>query len=451
MYEQNTLTTKSADYRNTTYFNPVTQVYIIVINLLYVVIQKLPETLKSFCFKTSIFLIVVITVWRWTNKYIYGLIEWDHMIVLYIFLFLVLLLTSIDRRILAHDVRWKGFFWIGWYLCFELILLSAFLFEVNKDYYIWSILSLFYYPALFIVWQVRDDFDTLFHTIAWSTVVCSFIFFVASILGNILFDVGLFPDSFIGIVGNPNANGMVATGFFAAGFYLAFADKKINVLALISMAISISLSIESICRTAELAIIMMAFMGWLFYVKTNRQEIASVIKKTLISMALLLLLTFSFCTLLKAVMNMDIYAYAATANMMISPESYTELNTLSSGRLVIWQYYTQDINLFGHGLMDTTNLPDYYRWAHNNLIDILYISGALAALGYLIWLLHSLLFVVRCTFGKTLCRPEYLFVIVSVIGYFVEAMLEVTIFPMTAGIVFMAFMGLALVSGEKNS
>lgn len=451
----NNRTTKSKGKKKAA-FKPVIMIYAAVINLLAVVMLKLPEKLKAFLFSASIFLIVAVSLWRWTNLDVRYLIEWDKIIILYIILFIVLLLTSIDRRVALQEIRWNRFFWIGWYLCFSLIIITSFFHTIDKEYFIWSVMSILYFPLLFIVWQARDDYDTLFRTIAGVTVVCSFVFFLISVPANMIFNNEMFGNEtfasyFLGVVGNPNSNGRIAIGFFAAGFYLNFTDREINIWAVISMAIAIALSIESICRTAELAIAMMIVFGWIYYVKISQTKTGVVIKQTLVSIVLLLIFTISFCILLKAVMSMDLYAYAATVQSPISPESYTELNALSNGRFELWRTYIQDINLFGHGLMDTSGLPEYYRWAHNNLLDILYISGSIAALGYLIWNLISLVFVVQCTFWKIMKRSEYLFVIVSVIGYFVEAMLEITIFPMTTGIVFMAFMGLALVSGEKNN
>lgn len=433
-----------------TIFFPIVWIYVFVVNLISIAALKIPGRVKSCLFNLTIFLIAAITVWRWLNSDLRDLIEWDHIVVLYIVLFVLLLVFSIDRKVSANDIHWNVMFWIGWFLCFIFIFASAFTHTVKTDYFLWGAMSLFYFPLLYVVWQTRNDYSVLFSAVAWSNVVCSYIFIIVSLLGALVFRNELFPQSFLGVVGNPNANGMLAVGFFASAFYLAFEKKQMNVYALITVSISIALAIESICRTAVLAFLVITILGWIFYIKVNRDDISEVIKKVLISIIVVLCLTVPFCFLFKTVNSMDLYTYAASGNGTISPDVYNTLNVISSGRLDLWRVYTQDINLFGHGLMDTSSLSEVYRWAHNNLLDILYISGALAAFGYLIWMLYSLFFVMRCTFRKTMERPEYLFVIASVIGYFIEAMLEITIFPMTTGIALMAFMGLALVSGEKN-
>ena len=58
------------------------------------------------------------------------------------------------------------------------------------------------------------------------------------------------------------------------------------------------------------------------------------------------------------------------------------------------------------------------------------------------WIAASLWFILKCLIGKTDKRPEYLFTIVAFVGYFVEFMLEVTMYSVTNHLVFLAYIGL---------
>ena len=184
--------------------------------------------------------------------------------------------------------------------------------------------------------------------------------------------------------------------------------------------------------------------------KNNWQEnkIAA-LKKTGVSVILIVILSVLLCNVLQTVNTMNVYAQVMM-DAYYTSDIFNALNDISSGRLELWRYFTQDITFFGHGKPDATGLDVRYNWAHNNAIDVLYISGAIAAIGYLIWVLYSLFFVVRCTLKKSCNRPELVFVIVSIIGYFVEAMLEITIEPMNTGIVFMAYISMSMISGEST-
>lgn len=423
--------------------------YIIIINVLAKLFSGIPQKVSLIVFRLTIFLITVVTIWRWMNAEIHSHSLWEYERVVYIPLFIILLITSIKGNCSKYDVTWNPLFWVGWYLCFLLIIITSFFNPVAEDYYMWSIFSVIYFPAFFVVWQVRNEYDDLFRTIAWSAVICSYIFLVITILGVFVFRNPEHLGTFFGVVGNPNSNGMVSTGFFAAAIYIVFTEERTNGWALFSCAISIALSIVSSCRTTELAIVIIMVICSLYYIKEAKKELClkKAKQKLASTSAIIIMLTIPLYLVLRLISSAEVFAYAIS-NKGSNPDLYNIMNTFSSGRIDIWKYYSQDITLFGHGKPNPIGLPSAYYWAHNNLIDILYISGLFAAVGYLIWICYCLFFVV-CCFKKPY-QHEHLFVIVSIIGYIVEAMLEITIYPMNTGIVFMLYMGLPIVSGRNN-
>ena len=141
------------------------------------------------------------------------------------------------------------------------------------------------------------------------------------------------------------------------------------------------------------------------------------------------------------------------AAVVYGNETLTKLNAVSSGRLLLWLAYTKVLKFTGHGnprgevFMGHPNS----KWAHNNAIDIWYASGFIAFAGYLIWLLAGWIFVFRSIIAGNSFRKEHLFTVLAFIGYFVEAMLEITIYPTNTGIVFLMYMTLAPVAFSKLS
>ena len=243
-----------------------------MINTLAIASLRIPDKLKLNLLNLSVFLMVFITGWRWLNNDIKSATHSELVNVFSVILFILILVFCIERRISTNTIHWKPLFWFGWYLCFIFIFLTSFIHDVNPEYFLWSILSIVYFPLLYIVLQDKADYRFIFRTIAWSMIICSYLFIIFSLVGSLVFFNDTLSMYYLGIVNNPNGNGTVSIGFFAAAMYLLFDDKKINGWAILTAAISISLSIESLCRTAELAFALMALAAWLFYMKNNWQE-----------------------------------------------------------------------------------------------------------------------------------------------------------------------------------
>ena len=68
----------------------------------------------------------------------------------------------------------------------------------------------------------------------------------------------------------------------------------------------------------------------------------------------------------------------------------------------------------------------------------------------MLWFLAVIIFCIKCVFGKLPRRPEYLFTIVTFAGYFVEFMLEVTIYPITTSLVLLAYIGMIPVACREK-
>ena len=70
--------------------------------------------------------------------------------------------------------------------------------------------------------------------------------------------------------------------------------------------------------------------------------------------------------------------------------------------------------------------------------------------GYLIWLAVGWIFLIGYLIRPDLMRREYLFTILAFTGYFIHAMLEITIYPMITGVAFLAFISLGPVAFREH-
>ena len=99
------------------------------------------------------------------------------------------------------------------------------------------------------------------------------------------------------------------------------------------------------------------------------------------------------------------------------------------------------VGIAGHGTPAKglfAGRPDS-MWAHNNAIDIWYASGFPAFAGYVLWMFAGIIFVIKCMTRRCGFKREYLFTGIAFTGYLTEAMLEITIYPIYTGIVFLAY------------
>lgn len=228
---------------------------------------------------------------------------------------------------------------------------------------------------------------------------------------------------------------------------------------MISAGISIGMTLLSQSRTAELAMAMELLVGVIYYLK-NYTDINWGMAVTRVVMALVIMAVTTAAVYggINAMGKLDLNTYAATEVQKGIDKagdrfngSNSDLNSFSSGRLTIWKMYAKEFTFFGkeksaYGL--DRSLPAT-KWAHNNYIDISYSSGIFAGLGYLIWVLICQGFVIKCVFGRRGKPISYLFTVMIIPGYFVEAMLEVLMFPATTHLAFMLFVSLMPVAAGK--
>ncbi len=440
-----------------------------LINLIGNFSISLGSKLRHDLFCASVTALLVIGTTRYCKSSILKAISFDQDAVLSLcsILIVLILISVIDRKIDTQEVHPSVPFWTAWFLCFGVMTITSFIHPVFNYYRLWGIMSLTVIPMIIISIMYSEDRLKIVISLARNTVFVSYVFYILTfIISPYITKEGFL--AFMGICVNPNNNGMICTSFFTAALFLLLVDDKNLFLDLLSMCVSFVIATIACSRTAQLAMVLEIIAALFIYLRHRPEHriprsvrsialacVAAVVLSLAIGQALLEIDEFTF----------NSYAYTETeeesakadaeeAQQWIdSDDIRTLINDVSSRRLYIWKTYSMELSLFGKGNPEGPLIEDFNasKWAHNNALDIWYASGFFAFLGYVMWLIVAVIFALRCMFGNTAYRREYLFTILAFTGYLTQAMLEITIVPMTTGIVFLCYCTLGPVAFKDVS
>lgn len=426
------------------------RLYLIMKNAIGCISDNLSNRLKEKVLFVASFVFALIGIIRYCNDRIQSLIFYEGSIVraISVIMFFFILVSVTETK--SFKKRVNLLFWVGWMLCFVLMFILSFVHPVKKDYFLWSILSLSVIPMIMISTSQNERWLKCTIIIARSFVLVAFAFFGLSMLVTPFITKEASFAEFVGICNNPNNNGLVCTSFFTSALYLLFADRKNKFIYSLCMGFCIAITIITRCRTAQTAIIIETCIAALFYCKYRElYKIDVKWRNIVLGLLAVILISFSFGYTLNRLDSVDLNAHAMTEyeeayEWVHSDDLRAKIDDASSGRLLLWRAYSQHLTPFGNGRLYGPLMPELEasKWAHNNALDIGYVSGYIAMFGYIIWLLAVTIFIATCLFKKRGYRKEYLFGILSFVGYFVQAMLEITIYPMSNGVAFLCFITL---------
>jgi hypothetical protein len=353
-------------------------------------------------------------------------------------LLMLLLVVSIDRKIDSQNVRCRRGFVIGWLLCFGMAFIMTFIHPVTKGYFLWTVISLIFAIPFAMIWSERGDFDYLCDILARNVLIAVVVFILMNLtLTPFITYTGA--GDYLGVAANANNNGFMCTAGYTAALYKLLHDRKHHVLYAIIMGFCIAITVASICRTGELAIIAETLAGLIYFfgiVKTTGED--AQLSKLVISAVIILLIAYTARPFLIRLDQTDLNSYALTGDGAVAEETQGQdihgtIDAVSSGRVSIWKAYISNSTFWGNG--NKTKGPQLEgnadsRYAHNNAIEVLFVSGFIAFAGYVIWIISGLVFVIRCLMGKFGWHKSYILVIMAFTGYFIQAMLEILIYPM---------------------
>ncbi len=401
------------------------------------------------------------------------IIEWWRESVILLFVLLVFFSFVIAKTGSENDLRSlhpASFFWLGWILCFGGIIATSFLNTVQYYYMMWVYFSLSVIPAIWIIWtKYRSGQKALSNIVAKSMIVGSFLFTASTYALIPLLEHEVLPPDheFYGILVHPNSNGILCSGFAIAAVYLLLTNLRYSYLYAFSFGLSASIIIASNCRSAELGLVLAIAAGAVYYLRHRGRPSRQAVKKMVLCILLIAAVcAASFC-LLRDIDQTDPDGTTENAARPMTAEQtdtfalgyseeeslYERINKLSSDRLTIWNAFIPEIKPLGNGETEgpITDANDASYSAHNNVIEVFYISGYAAGAGIMLWMLYCLYFIGRALFMKSVFRPQELFFVMSFIVFFIESMLDVMQYPFARSITLMVYLSMGTVAFRRRN
>jgi O-antigen ligase len=237
-----------------------------------------------------------------------------------------------------------------------------------------------------------------------------------------------------GVTRHANLLAMLCVCTMASALYLisALRSKK-RFLNFILIAMSIYILLQTGSRTSFIAAICI-FVVWLIAKKdkTLHKNIRRLTKNIIVTAIIAIAVALIF-----------VFAYRPGFFSAL-PEIFTVLSErfgsgiqggvdqYSSGRIEIWQYCIDHVNLFGNDYYDSVFVTkdgfiQYY--CHNTPIEFMYRCGAPAGVMYLIFEVFVAIQILRRMFSKNSIRKYELLFCMFATAYLVESMLDVQVFP----------------------
>lgn len=434
--------------------------YIAVNNGIAVLSSRIPDRIRAIMVSASVSVLLCIGTLKYCNEVLRKFTHFSDLAYpAGIAALIVLAVAGCRSRTGIRSLRYSRAFWFGWILCFAMMFIMSFVHPVKRTYFMWGVSCFFIFPLIFIGWRDKERFKELCRTVSEIVLVVAYIFILLSIMLVPFFSRGplgsTMPD-YIGMAVNPNNNGMLVIAFYGPIMYLLLAERRRKAIYyLIPMGVCVAISVISSCRTAELGLILQTFGGLIYYYLYSIRPAGEKIqwKKLVAAILIISAVALASGVILKQFDNMNLEVHAADSIDASAGPVFDKLNQLSSRRLDITLTYIQQSTFWGHGSPDGPIIQwrDASKWSFNNAVDILYISGVIPFAGCVIWMLSAIIFILRCLAGREERRPEYLFTVVTLAGYFTEFMLEVTMNPITTSLVLLAYLGFIPVAcGEKK-
>lgn len=446
--------------------NSIFKFYAWMINTIRLVSIRISPKLRDVVMNLSLLMLSFIGIAKYLNDRAKHLLHYhkNTAILLGCICLMLLLVASVDRGIDYKRFKCRPGFVIGWLICFGMAFALTFIHPVTKGYFLWAVMSLLFAIPFAMIWNERNDFDHLCDMLAKSVFLVSTIFCLMNLLVVPFINNSAFP-IYLGLVSNSNNNGFVSTAGYIAALYLLTHNRRVYVIYAVMMGFCIAISSASACRTAEITIVATTLTGLLYFLQVKRnkcEQIAYNYNKLAVSLVLIIAIAISGKYALLKIDHMDLNAYAyegeeTVADVVQEPDLATKLNYISSGRIEIWKAYIENSTFWGNG--NKTKGPqiagvEASKYAHNNAIEVLFVSGFIAFAGYVTWIISGLVFVVRCLMGKYGWHKSYIMVVMAFTGYFIQAMLEILIYPMNnipAMMMYVCLMPIILDTREEDT
>lgn len=371
---------------------------------------------------------------------------------------------AIQKQLLAKlEPSW--FFWAGWLLCFGGIIAAGMIHPAPDQYILWAALCLTAFPVIMITQRIRPEgLRQLCDMISKVMVAASFVFAALNYaLVPFIERAKLYPlNEYLGFCVHPNPNGALCSGFAVAALWLIVTDSRRSVLYAVSLGFSLSVVTTTHCRSAELGLVFGILAGAAYFIRTRGLPGRDALKRVIIVIVIAAAICYASGQVLLYIDGINLNRakdpLKSTTQQEIDQQekaktdaastnegdlsTYDLINRLSSDRLTIWTAYIPKIKPLGNGKITgplTKANPASFS-AHNNVLEVLYVSGWPAGAGFVMWLLYGFYCIFKNTIVREKFRPEFLFFILSFSVFLTISMLNVMQYPFVRMPAFMAYL-----------
>lgn len=381
----------------------------------------------------------------------------------------VIALFSVSGEL--KKVKWNRQIVFIWYGLAALIFVSGLSHAVGYNYWLWSVTLLVGFPGFYLIWQNRQDYETLFDIVSSAMVVIFLISFVLC-LCTISQEVNI-SGRYWGIMKNPNLVGRLAVSCVTAVLYLFFRIRYKCLLGAV-YGICVILIVLSGSRASLLVIsgqtIIWLILNFKYYRKSMR-----------FSEILIPVMAFVLISILCGFIARNGLEYCQEINdrefqeeiveeeePVVSQNKLLTQNSealksrldilgktpdeISSGRIGIWKHFISQINFFGNDFKQyKSGTPEaIYQWAHNDVIEISFRSGIFAGIFVALFWMYLGIYILRVLFFDNKDNKYHFFTIFIVFAYGIYAMVEVIYYPFSMQDTFMFFVSLMPVFERRN-
>lgn len=428
--------------------------YLPVINFIYDRIKRLDE-------KTRKAIIIICVAVEVLSTYIYQCDEFFGFIYYAMPNFMVgavcftgIIIAGIDRRIEEIKVKkWPVYLMM---LCGAAVFISGIHHFITYSYMIMGLFMLLMMPAFLIVWGGRRDFDRLFGTIAGTITI----FFIAFVIVNcILAPIGAPEFStggrYFGVAADPNGLAKIAVTACICSIYMVATKKgawKIPFAVVFLTAVVFTVLTAS--RTNLMALILICIAALIFLIKSYVCGRGYSVRR-IIAISCILVIAAAGAAIISGSSGEDGYVSIIKARLSqgVFEDGTVDINALSSGRIEIWEFCLSKTSVIGNdvsnGMQDDLIVIDNDH-AHNTVIELLYRSGIIAGICFLIIELYCAVWTARAIFAGRRNSPAEMMASLLMIAFIMASIFDIVVLPFAKMTTFLFYFSLPVVFAKNE-
>lgn len=383
-------------------------IYCWAFNLIYGVTKIIDDKIRNFIMIVITNLIAVSIIFKSSSVYVSPKI--------YIALITLLIIFSIDRPI--KKIKTNKFFEFIYYAGFIVMFACALSHPVEREFKSHAALCLIILPGLYLIWNNRKDYQTLFNIVAKGFVISGSIYYLYCIVMFPISEVTTLTagGQYFATISNPNGLGIMALSNMFCAIYLfvsEYGKKRIWYLTIIGTSFALIVLSEA---RASLVGGVLALCVWLVYYLRRGKYLEKSIIKAIVTIVLIITIIGVSVPIVKPIFSITTPEPAAAFSVDEVMESIGlsnikdkfevrmgDKNSFFSGRIELWQYYSKDLTWTGNHrqeFLQKAKRDGITLGPHNGTLDILNQTGIISAVFNLLLQVNVMIFVLLAVFYK---------------------------------------------------